>query len=325
MTTSGSTNFNLNANQIVRASLRKIGAISAGETPDNQTVQDCMDQLNMLVKALNATGLHIWTETEATLFLQPYQIAYTLGGDTDDHATEDFTQTTLTASASDGATSITVESADGFGDGFWVGVVVDDGTISWSRQSGAAFGTTITLATALSDSATSGSAVYVYEEDIGRPLRVVSGRRYFFSGSPSTGISTQMMAFARIDYRNQPNKETPGTITQYFYDPRGGANTQGIMYVWPAPPDVTNAMKFTWWRPVQDFDAAADTPDLPQEWLDALVWNLAYKMAPEYDCPPQRYAMLKEQAAASLDLVMGWDREPESYLFGFNTNQTSPA
>lgn len=325
MTTSGSIDFNLNTNQIVRSALRKLGAISAGETPDNQTVQDCVEQLNMMVKSLNATGLHIWTETEATLFLQPNQVAYTLGGDTDDHATESFTQTSLTASAASGATSIEVLSADGFGANFYVGVVVDDGTISWSQQSGAASGTTITLSTGLDDAATSGAAVYVYETGLQRPLRVVSGRRYFLSTQPSTGISTQMMPFSRIDYRNQPNKNTPGTITQYFYDPRGGANTQGIMYVWPAPPDVSNAMQFTWWRQVQDFDSSSDTPDLPQEWLDALVWNLAYKMAPEYDTPPQRYAMIKEQAASSLDLVMGWDREPESYLFGFNADQTSPA
>lgn len=323
MTTSGNISFNLNTNQIVRTSLRKIGAISAGETPDNQTVQDATDQLNMLVKALVATGLHVWTETEATLFLQPNQIAYTLGGTTTDHATEEYTATYLTAAAASGATSITVESATGFGSGYQVGVVVDDGTISWSAQSGAASGSTITLATALTDAASNGAAVYVYESDIVRPLRVVSGRRFAFSSPPTNGISTMMSPFSRIDYRNQPNKETTGTITQYFYDPRGGANTQGIMYVWPAPSNVSSAMKFTWWRPIQDFTAAGDTPDLPTEWLDALVWNLAYKMAPEYDCPPQRYSMLKEQAALSLDLVMGWDREPESYLFGFNADQTA--
>lgn len=324
MTTSGVSTFNLNTNQIVKASLRKIGAISAGETPDNQTVQDCTDQLNMMVKSLAATGLHVWTETEATLFLQPNQISYTLGGTTTDHATESYTATTLSAAAASGATSISVTSATGFGSGYQVGVVVADGTISWSLQSGAASGTTITLATALTDAAPNGAAVYVYETGIIRPLRVVSGRRFAFSGTAATGISTMMIPFSRIDYRNQPNKQTPGTITQYFYDPKGGANTQGIMYVWPAPTDVASALQFTWWRPIQDFVTAANNPDLPQEWLDALVWNLAYKMAPEYDCPPQRYAMLKEQAAGSLDLVMGWDREPESYMFGVNADQSAP-
>lgn len=320
MTTSGSIDFNLNTNQIVRMALRKIGAIAAGETPDNQTVQDAMDQLNMLVKALNATGLHIWTETEATLFLQPNQVQYTLGGTTSDHCAETYTATTLASSAASGATSISVVSASGFADTYNVGVVLDDGTIFWALESGAPSGTDITLGTALTGSASAGAAVFVYQTGITRPLRVVSARRYAFEGA----ISTPMQLVSRIDYRNLPNKTNPGTPTQAFYDPRGGANTQGQIYIWPSPVNVYSSIKFTWWRQIQDFDTAANTPDLPQEWLDALVWNLAYKMAPEYDCPPQRYAMLKEQAATSVDLVMGWDREPESYLFGYNTDQTGP-
>lgn len=323
MTTSGTATFNFNRDQIIKSSLRKIGAIASGETPDANTVQDCSDQLNMLVKALNATGLHIWTETEAILFLQPNQVSYTLGSGTSDHCadmTQGYTATTLSAAAATSATSISVTSATGFAASYNVGIVLDSGSIFWTTESGASSGTTITLAGGLTGSAASGNAVYVYQTDIIRPLRIVSGRRFNFSSA----IDTPMIAMSRIDYRNLPNKTNTGVATQFFYDPRGGANTQGVISVWPAPADVTNAVKFTWWRPVQDFTSSANTPDLPQEWLDALVWNLAYKMAPEYDCPPQRYAMLKEQAAVSLDLVMGWDREPESYLFGFNTDQTGP-
>lgn len=320
MTTSGTATFNLNTNQIVLTALRKVGAISAGETPDYQTLADCTSQLNMLVKALNATGLHIWTETEATLFLQPSQYSYTLGGTTTDHATESYTATTLTSQAAASATSIIVDSATGFADTYNVGIVLDSGDIFWTTESGATSGTTITLAAGLTSVASGGNAVYVYQTNIIRPLRVVSGRRFAFSGS----LDTQMMALSRIDYRNMPNKTNTGTITQYFYDPKGGANTQGVMWLWPSPADVSSAFKFTWWRPVQDFTAQSNTPDLPQEWLDALIWNLAYKMAPEYDCPPQRYAMIKEQAVSSLDNAMGFDREPESYLFGFNADQTGP-
>jgi len=320
MTTSGEISFTMNTNEIVRASLRKIGAISAGETPDQQTVQDATQQLNMIVKALNATGLHIWTETEATLFLQPGQIAYTLGGTTTDHATESYTASTLAAAASSGDTSITVEDTDGFGYGYNVGIILDNGDIFWTTQNGAASGSVITLDAALTDDAANGTAVFVYQTGITRPLRVVSTRRYAFEGA----IDTPMQIIARIDYRNLPNKTNQGVPTQVFYDPRGGANTQGIMYIWPAPVNVYSAIKFTWWRQIEQFTTAANTPDLPQEWLDALVWALAYKMAPEYDCPPTRYAMLKEQAGAAMDLVAGWDREPESYLFGYNTDQTGP-
>lgn len=320
MTTSGSSNFNFNRNQIISSAARKIGAIAAGETLGADAIQDFSDQLNINVKALDASGLHIWTETEATLFLQPNQIQYTLGGSTTDHCTESYTATTLSAAAASGATSISVSSASGFAASYNVGVVLNSGSIFWTTESGTPSGTTITLASGLSGAAASGNAVYVYQTSILRPLRVVSGRRFAFQGS----LDTPMIQMARIDYRNLPNKTSTGTITNFFYDPRGGANDQGVMWVWPAPPDVTSALKFTWWRPIQDFDTGANTPDLPNEWIDALIWNLAYKMAPEYDCPPTRYAMIKEQAAQSLDLVAGWDREPESYLFGYNADQTGP-
>lgn len=312
-TTSGTATFNYGRNQIITAALRKLGKIQSGETVGPQLIQDGSDALNIMVKALNATGLHIWTESEATLFLQPGQYQYTLGsGSTDSCADTSYTATTLAASYGQFAAVITVSSATGFTATYNVGVVLDNGSVFWTTQSGAAMGTSITLAAGLTSAASAGNAVYVYQNNIIRPLRVVSGRRYAFNG----GIETQMIMMSRVDYRNQPNKSSTGTITQFFYDPRGGANTQGQFWVWPAPADVSAACKFTWWRPIQDFTTAANIPDLPQEWLDALIWNLAMKWGPEFDITPNRYAMIKEQAISSLDNVSGWDREPESYLFG---------
>lgn len=320
MTTSGTANFNENLNQIIYASARKIGAISFGEVLSSSTIQAFSDQLNVFVKALNATGLHIWTEEEAILFLQPGQYSYTLGGATTDNcAWTTYSATTLLASAGSGATTISVASTTGFGASFFVGVVLNSGAISWAQESGAPSGSNITLGTALSGAANAGNAVYVYPTQVQRPLRVVSGRRFAFNGQ----IDTPMIMMSRVDYRNQPNKTNLGVITQFFYDPRGGANNQGVLWTWPAPQDVTSALKFTWWRQIQDFTAPGNTPDLPDEWLDALTWNLAYKMAPEFGCPAARYQMIQQQAAESLDLVSGWDREPESYLFGYSADQTS--
>lgn len=319
-TTSGTATFNLNRDQIIKSALRKIGAIASSETPDSQTIQDGSDQLNMLVKALNATGLHIWTESEATLFLQPSQTSYTLGSGSSDHCADTtYTATTLAAAAASGATSISVTSATGFVAAYNVGIVLDSGSIFWTTESGSPSGTTVTLASGLTGAASSGNAVYVYQSNIIRPLRVVSGRRFYFSNS----IDTPMIVLSRIDYRNQPNKTSTGVPTMAFYDPRGGANTQGTLSLWPTPADVTTAFKFTYWRPVQDFTTSANIPDLPQEWLDALVWNLALKMAPEYDCTPARYEMIKDNATSSFDNVAGWDREPESYYFGADMSMTA--
>lgn len=320
MGTSGVSSFNATRDQIILASLRKLQAISATETAVNPTlITNCAFQLNALVKSLNATGLHIWTEEEATIFLQPGQKSYTLGGTTTDNATGSYTATTLATAAASGATSISVTSASGFGAGFFVGVVLNNGTIGWSTQNGAASGSTITLNTGLTSAANAGTPVFVYQSQIVRPLRVVSTRRYNFASAIETQMTPQL---SRLDYRNLPNKNSTGVPTQSFYDPRGGANSQGILWVWPTPSDVTYAVNMTWWRPIQDFTAPGNNPDLPDEWIDALVWNLAYKLWPEFPISQVLMEAIKEQAMISLENVAGWDREIESYYFGFDADMT---
>lgn len=317
MATSGTSSFNATRDQIILAALRKLQAISATETAVNPTlITNCAFQLNAMVKSLNATGLHIWTEEEATIFLQPGQASYSIGGTTTDNAASSYTATTLSAAAVSGATSISVTSATGFGAAYYVGVVLASGSIYWTTQSGAASGSTITLNTGLSGAANSGAAVYVYQTQITRPLRVVGARRY----NLVSGIDTMMTPIARLDYRNLPNKTATGVPTQIFYDPRGGANTQGIIYVWPAPADATSAVKMTWWRSIQDFTSPGNNPDLPSEWIDALIWNLARKLWAEFPISQVLRDTIMQEAEASLENVSGWDREPESYLFGFDAS-----
>lgn len=314
MTTSGSVDFNQTRNQIIKMALRKLGAIAQGEVPDATTIQEASDQLNMMVKAWVALGIHIWTETEAILFPVIGQAQYTLGPASSDHATQVYSQTQLSQAAVLSATEIVVVSNSGVANDVDVGVTLDDGTIFWTTVASFS-GLTITLDDALTDSASAGLQVYFTSPNIDRPLRIPAARRW----NSITGIEVPLVPLSRLDYRNLPNKTQTGLVTQFFYDPRGGANTTGYMYLWPTPVNtIDNAIKFTWYRPIQDFDAAGDTPDFPQEWLDTLVWNLALKMAPEYDCPPQRFSMIQGQAAGTLDLVTGWDREPESIYFGVN-------
>lgn len=312
MTTSGTTTFNYTRDQIIRAALRKIGAFASGETPDAQTITDCSDALNAMVKRWNTKGIHLWTESEAILFLQPGQVQYSLGTGSTDNATSTYTATTTSAQASLGASSITVASVTGIAATNNIGIVLNKGTIQWTTVL-SVVGNTVNLNATLQDSVLSGNNVYVYTTAIVRPLRVPFARRY----NIASAIDTPMIGMSRRDYRDLPNKQNSGIPTQFFYDPQLGL---GQFFVWPNPPDPTNAIKFTWYRPIQDFNNPGDTPDLPQEWIDALIFNLAALMAPEYDVPPQRFQMIATFAASCLDDVMGWDREPESTYFGVNVD-----
>lgn len=317
MTVSGSTNFALNRDQIIGSAFRKIGAFASGEVPDAQSVQDASDALNAMVKHWESIGIHLWTETEGTLWLQPGQSRYGLGGGATDHATTkaSWTQTTLASAAANGSSTIVVTAATGFAASYYVGVLLDDGSLFWSTESGAPAGTTITLAAPLTDSAAAGNQVFVYQTQIERPLRMPAARRLAIIGGIETPLNPML---SRLDYQSLPNKTATGIPTQLFYDPQ---LVTAYAYVWPAPVDSLSAINFTYYRSIQDFDTAANTPDLPQEWIRTIVWNLAAELAIEYDCPPKRFQILAMQAAQFLDDVKGWDHEPESVYAGVAFDQ----
>lgn len=304
MTTSGISTFTRNRDQIIAAAARKCGAIAAGETPDADLISDFAEALNAMVKQWQGTGIHIWRTTEATLFLQLDQVRYTLSSTSTDHATESFVETAIGADEASGQTALTVDSITGISSGDYVGVQLDDGTMHWTTVNGAPSGTTVTLTVALTDSAADGNLVVAYTTKLVRPLKVLSARRYNFSSL----IDTPMVEMDRIEYQELPNKTVEGTVTGFFYDRRGGANASGLFYTWPETSAVDDAIKMTVARPIQDFNAAGDDPDLPQEWIQALISNLAVTMADEYDIPPVKYARLEKRAAIDLAEVT-WGEE----------------
>lgn len=313
MATSGVSTFNLTTSQIIDRAGRLSGAFQAGETPSALIYQHFLQALNSMIKEWTGRGIHLWCETEAILYLQPSQIQYGLGGSSTDNASETSVQTTTSVAAASGATVLTLTSTAGMANGDHIGVYLPTSAIFWTTISGAPTSTTVTLASAVTANISAGSFVFTYTTKVLRPLRILSARRRQLQAEVTDEIDTALLPMARLDYREMPNKYSTGTVTQYFYDPQ---LVTGQFWVWPAPLDSSSAITFTWMRQIQDFTTAANTPDLPQEWLNTICYNLAVEMAPEFDLPPQRFAMLQAQAAAKLDLLSGWDKEPESVSFG---------
>lgn len=324
MTSSGLYTFSQSRDQIITRALRQLGAYAAGETPDAQTVADAAVALNAMVKEWEAIGLHVWLEDEAILFLQPNQVQYGLGGINTDNCTGSTTwiQQTVATILNGGSADVPVTSSAGMLAGDYFGVTLDSGPIFWSTIS-LIVGNTVTMADVLPSSAQAANLVFDYTTKIQRPLRVPRAARFIYASGGGQAEETPMIVMSRKDYMNLPNKTDTGTITQFFYAPYIGPSQQGpgLMYVWPAPSDATSAMRFTWMSSIQDFATAADTANFPQEWTNALTWNLAEEMGPEYDVPTERMQIIAGKAAKSLDRVTGWDREPEPYYFGVDFQQ----
>ena len=54
------------------------------------------------------------------------------------------------------------------------------------------------------------------------------------------------------------------------------------------PPDVTTyVLHYLRVRKLEDFDAAANNPDFPERWINAVVWGLADQIGAEYSLPLQ--------------------------------------
>jgi hypothetical protein len=142
-----------------------------------------------------------------------------------------------------------------------------------------------------------------------RPLRVLSVRRRITSGSTDTPL-TQL---SREEYYELPNKTTAAVPTSFYYDPQ---RATGTLYIWPTASTATAAaqtLRVDYARPIEDFDATNNDPDLPQEWLDALIWNLADNLETAYPVNnPRLAAKISGKAAESLARIESWDTEPAS-------------
>lgn len=305
MATSGTATFTRNRDQLIKSALRKIGAFESGETPDSESVNDASDALNAMVKHWQATGIHIWRTTEAVLFPQLGQVRYTLGLTSTDHATETWIETELTSAAINGATTVVVDSVTGIATTYKIGVQLDDGTFHWTTVNGAPSGTTVTLTLALTDSAALGNRVLAYQTNLVRPLKIIDARRYNFDSA----IDTPLMEMDRVEYQEMPNKTSSGSVNGFYYNRQGGANDNGLIYLWPQPATVDEAIKMTVARPIQDFTTAGNTADLPQEWIRAIEWNLADELAEEYDVPEPKRSRIAKRAAEYLAEVNWWERE----------------
>lgn len=330
MATSNAYSYQPTCYQLIQGAARLIAAIQTGETLPDDEYSDMLFALNGMIAAWQASGIHVWSQLDATLFLQPGQIVYQIGDDSPDRCCETsaWLQTATTATALAGASSLTVGAVstafpnegapNSIIAGDHIGIWLDNGSIFWTTVAAPPSGLVVPLTAALPSQATSGAQVVDYTDDLVRPLRVPQARRYTFAapGSSTTPIETPMSVYSQLDYAQVPNKNTPGTPTAQFFQPTLGLAT---MNVWPSPNSTLWAVKFTAQRPLQDFLVQGNTADLPIEWSSAIRFNLAKEIALEYDVPADRLDKITAAADEKFAMVQAWDREPQSVMFGWSS------
>jgi hypothetical protein len=79
MSTSGTTTWKLNRNEIISAALRKLGVLSGGSSPETYQVTDGTQALNALVKGLETDGMPVWAIKSYTFTVTSGTAAYNIG------------------------------------------------------------------------------------------------------------------------------------------------------------------------------------------------------------------------------------------------------
>lgn len=272
MATSGSTNYSRTRNQIISEALELLNVVGVGQSAAAEDIASASATLNLMVKAWQAQGYHLWRLTEGVMTVvkgtSKYNLPGALGSNT-------VVKTELGADEALGQTVITVDSTAGMTAGDVVLIEQDDGTLHSSTISSVDDATTITIADATTVATAENRHVYAYTTALPRPVRITHVRL-----RNSSDMDRELYQYSRTEYFNLANKETEGTPIGYYYDPQ---LTTGNMYIYPAPNSVKQRIHFTYERTIEDFDNGTDDPDFPQEWLMALTYNLALNLATKFE------------------------------------------
>jgi hypothetical protein len=308
MSTSGSTNYSITRSDIIYdalALLEVTGSDSTVAAPEDDAL--CARFLNRMVKHWLVMGLNLWLQQTATIFLNPNQNTYTLYNNAAaDHAAVTSVTTTTTSAASLGASSVVVASVTGMTNGDNIGVVLDTGAIQWTTITNIST-LTLTLNNTLTATAASGNKVYTFTTFLDKPLDILQATYKY-----SSGIEIPMRKISTEEYFNMPNKTNIGTSVMYAVLP-GRTSTQ--VYLYPTPTNANDTMQIKFSRFSQDLDSTTDEPDFPIEWADALIYNLALRVAPIYGKEDKANKVIAPLAATFLQECSDWDNEHANMRF----------
>jgi hypothetical protein len=310
MAVSGTNTFTLTKNEVIEMAFARLGIISDGATLTSYQLNRGSQLLNVMIKSWLAKGFRLWKQERATLFLEASTNEYILGTA---NATTSYVNPTLSADATNGATSISVSSVTGLVIGYNIGVVQSNNTILWTTITNIV-STTITLNNALTSDASSGNNVFVYQTKLDRIENIINAQLKMNS---TTEIPLQVNS--RDTYDALPVKTLIGIPNKIYFNKQ---LNQNIIRLFPQPSSVNYFVNFTYQKQFYDMTNPTDNFDFPAEWLRALYLNLAVSLYGFYPIVEANQSQfLIAEAKEALMEVISFDDENTSIYFEPATDQ----
>lgn len=138
------------------------------------------------------------------------------------------------------------------------------------------------------------------------PLKVVQAWRGV-SGSYS---NVPMNVYSNTNYNILPLTNSSGTPVNLHYQP---LSTYGVINLWPYPSDATTSITIRYQRPFEDMVSSTDNLDFPSYWTEAIIYNLADRLAPEYSIPLEDRKLLSMQASGFHAQALTFGSEESSF------------
>ena len=272
MTTSGTYNFSVSRDTILRVAALNLNKLDEVEGLSPQETTDMTTLLNMLTKQWMgktdfAPGLKVFSRKHGHLMLSSLVNNYTLNSTTPGW-TNNLVQSNTNLTVSSGA-SVQVVSSVGMTIGDNFGVDLDAGYIYWTKIQNIV-GNVITITGAIPSQASSGAAIYDYTVGAQQPLDIETA---FLRDS--TNSDTPLRVYTIEEYDSLPNKAQKTNLsdpTGIYYEYQNG---QGTLYTDVFCSDGTKHICLSYMEATQDFNNPLDTPYYPQQWYLPLALELS--------------------------------------------------
>lgn len=315
MALSGQYNLNLTFEDVAIETLDRLQIIGDGENITPAMRNRVKSSLNLMLKSWESQGIHLWTYTEGSLFVDYGRSEYQVGGSA--RIGNNFVFTRANAEASAGSSDIFIEPIAsearremvqvGSNIGIMLqpeitssGAVVPGTGPFWTTISSIPTVGRIILADPLPVDMPDATFIYTYSSDPLIPIRRVLDCRRFESSDYEIPIVFE----SRLDYFNLPNKNQLGTPIQVYYSRQ---EPQGIFYLWSTPANIEQVINFTYERETQIIVNDDDMLDIPTYWLEAVIMNLAEKLTYKFSVSPERRSFISQEARLRLSEALSFD------------------
>lgn len=313
MATSGTVSqTSIDVTTLIEHAFRRCGKLASTISAELQL--SARENLYFLLSDLANRGLSLWCVQKYVLGVNAYQSSFTLPpGVVDVNNVLYRTKTDLTGSTISGAgwqgldlttPAIAHTVSISFTTASAVTLVLEysDDALNWLN--GATFPVAQSVAAGVLlcvDPSAYVSARYWRVRDTSGTLPTVS--TLVLSSDP---FEVPMAKMSGDDYQSLPNKTlsvaSGSKSLQYWFDKQ----IPPRLVIWPMSQVSTDQIVVWSQRHIQDVGALTNTLDVPQRWLDSIIWTLACRCAvelPAGELPSGRYELLANEADKHLQLA----------------------